>query len=336
MANRMISLKAVLIILAFWCNSTYSQNMHLTFNGIALNGDAGTIYSNLVKKGFYQSTDKDYTVEGTFIIPKAHIEVLRTDESNKGYGVEISFTLPSKWGMEITKDTLVDYIKRTYKAVWAGGYGKDGYDVQQYVTPDKNKGVFILYHPYSFEGDNRKEYTITLALLDKSNYMNYIVSKRPHLDFLGIPINGTIDSFQIKLASKGILIDSKRNRYAGKGIRKFKGNFYGYKECEIDVVYHENNNIVFRVDVYIRNSPETNDKVMEKIAYQVGEYYKKGNLSSVEKWSSDYSSCKIKATRYNGEVEFDDNLGEINISSVSFTHNVTVSFGDDFNDTRYY
>lgn len=124
----MISLKAVLIILAFWCNSTYSQNTHLTFNGIALNGDAGTIYSNLVKKGFYQSTDKDYTVEGTFIIPKAHIEVLRTDESNKGYGVEISFTLPSKWGMEITKDTLVDYIKRTYKAVWAGGYGKDGYN----------------------------------------------------------------------------------------------------------------------------------------------------------------------------------------------------------------
>ena len=84
------------------------------------------------------------------------------------------------------------------------------------------------------------------------------------------------------------------------------------------------------------NLIETNDKVIGKIAYQVGDYYKKGNLSSVEKWSSDYSSCKIKATRYNGEVEFDDNLGEINISSVSFTHNVTVSFGDDFNDTRYY
>lgn len=336
MTNKVLSLKCVLLILAFWCNSIYSQNTHLLFKGIPLNGDAAIVYNNLVKKGFYQSTEKDYTVTGTFIIPKADIEVLRTEESKKAYGVEISYTLPSKWGMEATMDTLVDYIKKTYKAVWAGGYGKDGYEVSQYITPDKSKGVFILFNPYAFEDDGRTEFPVTLAIIDKSNYMNHIVSKRPHLGFLGIPINGTIDSFQKKLASKGIHIDGQRNRYAGKGVRKFKGNFYGYKECEIDVVYHENNNIVFRVDVYIRNSPETNDKVMGEIAYQVGEYYKKGNLRSVEKWSSDYSSCKIKATRYNDEVEFDDNLGEINISSVSFTHNVTVSFGDDFNGTRYY
>jgi len=329
-------MRNIIFFFVVLCNSIYAQNSHLTFNGISLNADAGTVYSNLVKKGFFQSTDKDYTVEGTFIIPRATIEVLRTGEANKAFGVEISYTLPTNWGMEATRDTLVDYIQKHYKAVWAGGYGKDKYEVRQYITPDKSKGVFILFHPYTYEGDGRTEIPITLAILDKSNYMNYIVSKRPHLDFLGIPINGTIDNFQKKLASKGILIDNQRNRYAGKGIRKFKGNFYGYKGCEIDVVYHENTNIVFRVDVYIKDTPETNDKVMEKIAYQVGEYYKRGNLRSVEQWSSDYTSCTIKATRYNGEVEFDDVLGNINISSVSITHSVTVSFWDDFNDTRYY
>ncbi len=329
-------MRNVLLILVFVCNSLYSQNTHLPFNGIQLNGDATTIYNNLVKKGFYQSIDKDYTVTGTFIIPKAEIEVLRTEESNKGYGVEIRYTLPSKWGMEATRDTLINYLRKTYKAIWVGGYGENGYEVSQYITPDRSKGVFILFNPYAFEDDDRMEFPITLAILDKSNYMNYIVSKIPHLNFLGIPINGTIDSFQKKLADKGILIDSQRNRYAGKGIRKFKGTFCGYKDCEIDVVYHENTNIVFRVDVAIRNTPETNDKVMGKIAYQVGEYYKKGNLHSSEKWSSDYTSCKIMATRYNGEVDFDDILGEINISSVSLTHYVTISFADASNGTRYF
>lgn len=329
-------MRNLIFIFVVLCNSIYAQNSHLSFNGITLNGGAATVYSNLVKKGFYQSTDKDYTVEGTFIIPRASIEVLRTEESNKAFGVEISYILPTKWGMEATKDTLIDYIQKKYKAVWIGGYGKDKYEVNQYITPDKTKGVFILFHPYTYDGDGRTEFPITLAILDKTNYMNYIVSKKPHLEFLGIPINGTIDSFQKKLASKGIQIDPQRNRYGGKGIRKFKGNFYGYKGCEIDVVYHENTNIVFRVDVFIKNAPETNDKIMGKIAYQVGDYYKKGNLRSVEQWSSDYSSCKIKATRYNGEVEFDDVLGNINNSSVSITHSVTVSFWDDFNDTRYY
>lgn len=327
-------MRSVLFLLfTVLCNSICAQNTHLTFKGITLSGDAGTLYSSLVKKGFYQSTDKDYTVTGTFIIPRAEIEVLRTEESNKAYGVEIGYTLPSKWGMEVTRDTLVDYIKKTYKARWVGGYGQDGYEVQQYVTPDNSKGVFILFHPYAFEDDGKTEFPITLALLDKSNYMSYIVSKRPHLDFMGIPINGTIDAFQKQLANKGILIDSQKNRGIGKGIRIFKGNFFGYKGCEIDVVYHENNNIVFRVDVYIKDAPETNDNVMGKIAHQLGRYYKKGNLRSSEQWSSDYSSCKIKATRYNSEVEFDDILGDINISSVSIAHHVTVSFGDYFNQT---
>lgn len=212
-------MRNVLLILVFLCNSLYSQNVHLPFNAIPLNGDAATIYKDLVKRGFYQSIDKDYTVTGTFIIPKADIEVLRTEESNKAYGVEISYTLPSKWGMEATKDTLVDYIKKTYKAVWVGGYGKDGYEVSQYITPDMSKGVFILFNPYAFEDDGRTEFPVTLAILDKSNYMKYIVSKRPHLDFLGIPIDGTIDSFQKKLANIGIFIDNQRNRYAGKRIR---------------------------------------------------------------------------------------------------------------------
>lgn len=335
MTNKLKSLICSLLILTFGCNSIYSQNSHLVFKGIPLNGDPAVIYSKLVKKGFYQSTNKDYTVEGTFIIPQAEIEILRTYGSNNNYGVEISYTLPTKWGMEATRDTLIDYIQKTYKAVWAGGYGKDGYEVLQYITPDKNKGIFILHHPSSYEGDGRTKFPISLAILDKSNFMKYVVSEIPHLDFLGIPINGFIDSFQKKLANKGIFIDSQNNRYAEKGVRIFKGSFYGYKDCEIKVLYNEKNNIVFRVDVIIKDFPETNDNVIGTIVHQLTTHYKQANLKSIKRWSSDHASCEIMASRENGEIS-EDILGKVTISGLNFTHHVIVSFWDDFNWTRNY
>lgn len=65
-----------------------------------------------------------------------------------------------------------------------------------------------------------------------------------HLKFMGIPITGTLSSFQAKLASKGCVVDKQNNKYVPKGCRVFKGNFAGNKASIY--VYYTDKNIVYR------------------------------------------------------------------------------------------
>lgn len=54
-----------------------------------------------------------------------------------------------------------------------------------------------------------------------------------HLEFMGIPINGSISNFQAKLIAKGCTLD-KYSKELPTGIRGFKGVFAG-KDCQIIV-----------------------------------------------------------------------------------------------------
>ena len=54
-----------------------------------------------------------------------------------------------------------------------------------------------------------------------------------HLEFMGIPITGSITSFQSKLIAKGCSVSKDTNQYP-IGIRAFKGIFAG-KDCDIIV-----------------------------------------------------------------------------------------------------
>lgn len=66
-----------------------------------------------------------------------------------------------------------------------------------------------------------------------------------HLEFMGIPITGTITSFQTKLQSKGCSI-AKGNDQLPSGIRGFKGVFAG-KDCDIYVWYNHRTKQVYQV-----------------------------------------------------------------------------------------
>lgn len=68
-----------------------------------------------------------------------------------------------------------------------------------------------------------------------------------HLKFMGIPINGTISTFQTKLLAKGFKI-SKDNNAIPNGVRGFTGVFAG-KDCEIGVYYNLRTKLVYQVRV---------------------------------------------------------------------------------------
>ena len=69
-------------------------------------------------------------------------------------------------------------------------------------------------------------------------------SAQQHMKFMGIPLDGTIDNFSMKLRSKGVTYDAAESKAAGKGIRKFCGTFMGEK-ATFTVFYNYKSKIVF-------------------------------------------------------------------------------------------
>lgn len=71
-----------------------------------------------------------------------------------------------------------------------------------------------------------------------------------HLKFMGIPLDGTINQFQAKLATKGVTLDVATNKHIRVGGRAFKGSFSG-KNAQIFVYYDESSKVVYRAKAVI-------------------------------------------------------------------------------------
>lgn len=66
-----------------------------------------------------------------------------------------------------------------------------------------------------------------------------------HLEFMGIPIDGSISTFQTKLLAKGCKL-SKSSSTAPNGVREYTGTFAG-KQCNIVVWYSVRTRQVYQV-----------------------------------------------------------------------------------------
>ena len=71
-----------------------------------------------------------------------------------------------------------------------------------------------------------------------------------HLTVLGIPITGSIATFQQKLFSKNYRLDTKENKQLPVGERAFKGRFSGH-ECTLKAYYFPDDKTVYKVRVSI-------------------------------------------------------------------------------------
>ena len=73
-----------------------------------------------------------------------------------------------------------------------------------------------------------------------------------HLQFSGIVIEGDLASFQAKLATKGIRVNSAKSKEAPVGQRIYNGKFQGYN-AEFTVYYSRKTSKVYKIKVYIES-----------------------------------------------------------------------------------
>ena len=75
-------------------------------------------------------------------------------------------------------------------------------------------------------------------------------SQPKHLSVLGIPITGSINTFQQKLLAKNYRLDTKESKSLPIGQRAFIGRFSGY-ECSLRAYYFPDDKIVYKVWISI-------------------------------------------------------------------------------------
>lgn len=73
-------------------------------------------------------------------------------------------------------------------------------------------------------------------------------SAQQHMKFMGIPLDGTVDNFALKLKAKGVTYDATKSKAAGSGGRVFSGKFMG-ENATISVLYNPKSKIVFSAAV---------------------------------------------------------------------------------------
>ena len=97
---------------------------------------------------------------------------------------------------------------------------------------------------------------IMLWLFAIISFVGLAQNTTKHLNYMGIPINGTITQFQAKLIAKGCVHDKLTSNSLGVGCRAFKGHFIDNK-VSIFVYYDESTKIVYRVKTLIANISES-------------------------------------------------------------------------------
>lgn len=93
-----------------------------------------------------------------------------------------------------------------------------------------------------------------------------------HLKFMGIPIDGNINTFASKLASKGFSV-SQKNKNAGVGLRILKGRFYD-RTVELWIEYTPSTKTVYCVQVLFDHDSKTScESLMKEIKNSIQNKY---------------------------------------------------------------
>ena len=89
-----------------------------------------------------------------------------------------------------------------------------------------------------------KRYSLFFLIL----FSSFSCIAQRHLSFMGIPIDGTISSFEIKLKAKGVMPDTEINKSLPYGERMYNGIYIGRK-CSIKVRYTGKTKTVYGVEI---------------------------------------------------------------------------------------
>lgn len=134
-----------------------------------------------------------------------------------------------------------------------------------------------------------------------------------HLQFMGVPINGTISTFHQKLLAKGLRPSTYNNRLE-VGVRAFEGRFAGY-DVTIFVYYDETSKIVYQCRVAFEDESQSDARSRLSIFKQnIADKYRYNSLNS-EELKVDYSQDEYGFAIFSDyPVDDPDVLGSIELS----------------------
>ena len=76
------------------------------------------------------------------------------------------------------------------------------------------------------------------------------ISAKEHMKFMGIPLDGTIENFALKLKAKGVTYDAALSKKLSPGSKLYKGTFMG-ENATFVVMFNAKSRLVFGVGVEI-------------------------------------------------------------------------------------
>lgn len=121
----------------------------------------------------------------------------------------------------------------------------------------------------------------------------FAYSQSKHLSIMGIPIKGSITTFQQKLIAKNYCLDVKENKQLPVGQRAFKGRFSGH-ECSLIAYYFPDDKIVYRVRVAIHFLSEISaDSAYKEIKGNLLRKYKNASVKDGRKDGHESISAMI-------------------------------------------
>ena len=115
----------------------------------------------------------------------------------------------------------------------------------------------------------------------------FCLAQQRHLSFMGIPINGTINSFELKIKAKGVIPDKEINMSLPYGERMYNGTYIGRK-CSIKVRYTAKTKTVFGIEIGFSDENQSRVNSFESDFVEgVKKKYKDSHLISEENSISD-------------------------------------------------
>lgn len=159
---------------------------------------------------------------------------------------------------------------------------------------------------------NLKSLIITLMLLLAASTN---AGAQQHLKFMGIPLTGTIDQFQSKLAAKGIRPDKQFNRQSPFGTRMFIGMFTG-KKCNIHVYYTKSKTVYRAKAVYSDTDEEVADRYFDDIKQMLQSKY------ALEQSESGTTADGYPVFRIYVTTDAGNYLGEIDLFKSKYTDSI--------------
>lgn len=151
------------------------------------------------------------------------------------------------------------------------------------------------------------------------------ISAQEHMKFMGIPLDGTIDNFALKLKTKGITCDVVKSKALGPGCKFYNGTFMGEKATFM-VFFNAKSRVVFGVSVELSySSPELALIPFANIFKQLIKKYPKAVYEKIKDSEGDTNGVTFHIPDEAEEKRIGAIIQTLNISQSYLKENCTIN-----------